>query len=83
MNSILRDLALTGFKVHHFSSPVQLSESVYVFLRLQQMKRSLEAHISRYASDKSSAVGRCCIPERRSLLQVFDISKDLLGIGLI
>src|SRR4030095_7337234 len=47
------------------------------------MKRSVEAHISRYASEKSSAVGRCCIPQRRSLLQVFDISKDPLGIGLI
>src|SRR3954452_24904022 len=33
-SSILRDLALIGFKLLCFSSPVQLSESVYVFLRL-------------------------------------------------
>jgi len=33
-SSILRDLASIGFKLHRFSSPVQLSESVYVFLRL-------------------------------------------------
>ena len=47
------------------------------------MKRSLEAHKGRYASDKSGAVGCCCIPQRRSLLQVFDIGKDPLRIGLI
>ena len=34
MNSILRILALIGFKLHRFSSTVQLSELVYVFLRL-------------------------------------------------
>ena len=34
MNSILRCLALIGFKLHRFSSTVQLSELVYVFLRL-------------------------------------------------
>ena len=34
MNSILRSLALIGFKLHRFSSTVQLSELVYVFLRL-------------------------------------------------
>ena len=43
MNSIPRSLASIGFKLHHFSSTVQLSELVYVFLRLQQMKRSLQA----------------------------------------
>jgi hypothetical protein len=32
-NSILRDLASFGLKLHRFSSTVQLSESVYVFLR--------------------------------------------------
>jgi hypothetical protein len=34
MSSTQRDLASIGFKLHRFSSPVQLSESVYVFLRL-------------------------------------------------
>ena len=34
MNSILRSLAFIGFKEHRFSSTVQLSELVYVFLRL-------------------------------------------------
>jgi hypothetical protein len=34
MNSILRSLASIGFKLHRFSSTVQLSELVYVFLRL-------------------------------------------------
>ena len=34
MNSMLRSLALIGFKLHRFSSTVQLSELVYVFLRL-------------------------------------------------
>jgi hypothetical protein len=34
MSSTLRDLASIGFKLHRFSSPVQLPESVYVFLRL-------------------------------------------------
>ena len=34
MNSILRRLASIGFKLHRFSSTVQLSELVYVFLRL-------------------------------------------------
>jgi hypothetical protein len=29
-----RILASTGFKLHRFSPPVQLSESVYIFLRL-------------------------------------------------
>ena len=62
MNSIPRSLALIGFKLHRFSSTVQLSELVYVFLRLQQMKRSVQAHKSRYAAEKSSAVGRCRIP---------------------
>ena len=33
MNSILRSLASIGFKLHRFSSTVQLSELVYVFLR--------------------------------------------------
>ena len=33
MNSILRSLALIGFKLHRFSAAVQLSELVYVFLR--------------------------------------------------
>src|ERR1700692_2710181 len=47
------------------------------------MKRSVQAHKSCYAADKSSAVGGCRIPERRSLLKVFDISKDLLGVSLI
>src|SRR6516164_10261149 len=47
------------------------------------MKRSLQAHKSRYAANESGAVHRCRIPQRRSFLQVFDISKDLLGIGLI
>src|ERR1700730_2219057 len=47
------------------------------------MKRSVQAHKSRYAADKSSAVGGCRIPKRRGLLEVFDISKDLLGVSLI
>jgi len=34
MNSILRSLASIGFNLHRFSSTVQLSELVYVFLRL-------------------------------------------------
>jgi len=34
MNSVLRSLASIGFKLHRFSSTVQLSELVYVFLRL-------------------------------------------------
>ncbi len=34
MSSILRSLASIGFKLHRFSSTVQLSELVYVFLRL-------------------------------------------------
>ena len=34
MNSILRNLVSIGFKLHRFSSTVQLSELVYVFLRL-------------------------------------------------
>jgi hypothetical protein len=34
MNSILWSLALIGFKLHRFSSAVQLSELIYVFLRL-------------------------------------------------
>ena len=34
MNSILRSLASIGFKLRRFSSTVQLSELVYVFLRL-------------------------------------------------
>ena len=34
MNSILRSLASIGFKLHRFSSTVQLSELVYVLLRL-------------------------------------------------
>ena len=34
MTSILRILASIGFKLHRFSSTVQLSELVYVFLRL-------------------------------------------------
>src|SRR4029453_19007266 len=46
------------------------------------MKRSVEAHKSRHAADESSAVGRCCIPERRRLLLALDISKDLLGVCL-
>jgi len=62
MNSIPGSLALIGLKLHRFSSTVQLSELVYVFLRLQQMKRSLQAHKRRYAAQKSSAVGRCRIP---------------------
>lgn len=33
-NSILRSLASIGFKLRRFSSTVQLSELVYVFLRL-------------------------------------------------
>lgn len=33
MNSILRSLASIGFKLHRFSSTVQFSELVYVFLR--------------------------------------------------
>ena len=33
-NSIPSDLASFGLKLHRFSSTVQLSESVYVFLRL-------------------------------------------------
>jgi hypothetical protein len=34
MNSVLRSLASIGFKLHRFSSTVQLSELVYVILRL-------------------------------------------------
>lgn len=34
MSSMLRSLASIGFKLHRFSSTVQLSELVYVFLRL-------------------------------------------------
>jgi hypothetical protein len=34
MNSLLRSLASIGFKLHRFSSAVQLSELVDVFLRL-------------------------------------------------
>ena len=33
MNSILRGLASIGFELHRFSSTVQFSELVYVFLR--------------------------------------------------
>ena len=47
------------------------------------MKRSVQAHKSCYAAEKSSAVCRCRIPDRRSLLKVLDISKDLLGVSLI
>src|ERR1700692_534598 len=83
MNSILRSLTLIGVKLHRFSSTVHLSELVYVFLRQQQMKRSLQAHKSRYAAKKSSAVHGCRIPKRRGLLEMFDISKDLLGVSLI
>jgi hypothetical protein len=34
LDSILRSLASIGFKLHRFSSTVQLPELVYVFLRL-------------------------------------------------
>jgi hypothetical protein len=34
LNSILRSLASIGFKLHRFSPTVQLSELVYVWLRL-------------------------------------------------
>jgi hypothetical protein len=34
MSSILRSLVSIGFKLNRFSSAVQLSELVYVFLRL-------------------------------------------------
>ena len=74
---------LIGSQLHRFSSTVQLSELVYVFLRLQQMERSVQAHKSRYATNESSAVGCCRIPHRRSLLKMLDISKDLLGVSLI
>src|SRR3984957_1303311 len=46
------------------------------------MKRSVQAHKSCYAADKCSAVGGCRIPYRRGLLEMFDISKDLLGVSL-
>src|ERR1700674_4389775 len=47
------------------------------------MKRSVQAHKSGYAADKSGAVVGCRIPKRRGLLEMFDISKDLLGVSLI
>src|SRR5258707_9328034 len=46
------------------------------------MKRSVKDQKSCDAGDKSSAVGGCRIPYRRALLEMLDISKDLLGVSL-
>src|ERR1700751_3776668 len=58
IRSKLSSLPSIGCKLHRPSSTVQLSELVYVFLRLQQMKRRLQAHKSCYAANEGGAVGR-------------------------
>src|SRR5215471_8363572 len=83
MASIPRWLASIGFKLHRFPATVQLSELIYVFLRLYQMKRSLQAHKSRYAANEVGAVGCCRIPYRRARLEMFDVSKDFLRVSFI
>ena len=62
MSSIVGRLASIGLKLDRFSSAVHLSELIYVFLRQEQMKRSVQAHKSRYTADKGGAVGGRRIP---------------------